>query len=417
MRLNPVKGMRDFPPEEKLLRDFIIRKIEGVFQRFGFDPIETPCVEYWEVLRGKYGSEAENKLIWRFKLPFSEREYALRYDLTVPLARFFARHMPQTPFKRYQIDRVYRYEDPQRGRYREFYQCDVDIIGAEEPYADMEVLEVIIEALKEVGIKNFKVKVNDRRLIYDLFERRVKLEKDASIEVLRVIDKLDKMGIENVEKELKRLVGEEKAREIVKVLEECSSIDHAKNFVENCNYLKTLEMCIDEFKEVVFDASLVRGLDYYTGLIFEVVVEKPRIGSIAGGGRYDNLVELFAKNKYRAVGGSIGIERVIEVCKEMEMFKEVKKSVADCGVMFLKAELFSYALDVARKLRKLGKNVFLLTEPVSVVEGIKFFEKKGIRDVFIVGEREAKEKKVTVQDLEKREKRLVSLEELRAQSS
>ncbi|HID49083.1 MAG TPA: histidine--tRNA ligase, partial [Chromatiales bacterium] len=157
--VQPPKGMRDFPPELQILRKEVFARIEKVFQRYGFDPIETPIVERWEVLSGKYGEEAERKLIWRFKLPYSDREFGLRYDLTVPLARFVARFRPSFPFKRYHIGRVYRYEEPQRGRYREFWQCDIDIVGTESPLPDAEILNVVIDVFEEFGFTNYVLRV------------------------------------------------------------------------------------------------------------------------------------------------------------------------------------------------------------------------------------------------------------------
>ncbi|MEM4556214.1 MAG: ATP phosphoribosyltransferase regulatory subunit, partial [Acidilobaceae archaeon] len=195
------RGFRDFPPEVMIVRKKVIEKIASVFERYGFDPIDTSIIEYWETLAGKYGEEAESKLIWRFKDPWSEREYALRYDLTVPLARFIAmRPDISLPFKRYHIAPVWRHEEPQKGRYREFYQCDADIVGSPYPEADAEILDLVVDVLKEIGFRDFKVLINDRRILSGVFENELRLS--DPIPVYRIIDKLDKIGAEGVRKEL-----------------------------------------------------------------------------------------------------------------------------------------------------------------------------------------------------------------------
>jgi len=214
------RGMRDFTPEVMLLRKRIISRIEDVFERFGFDPIETPILELWESVAGKYGEEAEKQLMYWFQDPWGGRRYALRYDLTVPLARFIADHpsLP-LPFKRYHIGRVYRHDEPQKGRYREFWQCDVDVVGSTYPEADAEVLNVLTTALKEIDLPGFVVRINDRRILAGIFENKLGISGDRLLQVYRAIDKLDKIGWVGVEKELKKLLSSDSVKKIEEVID------------------------------------------------------------------------------------------------------------------------------------------------------------------------------------------------------
>ncbi len=423
MSFLPPKGMRDFPPEIKILREKVFEKIKTVFERFGFDPLETPIVEKWETLKGKYGDEAENRLIWRFQLPYSEKWFALRYDLTVPLARFYARFKPALPFKRYQIGRVYRYEDPQKGRYREFYQCDADIVGAKEPFADIEIIDMMCEVFKAFNFSEFTIKLNDRRILKGLFEDKLNVNSETMLRIFRIVDKLDKIGKKGVISELKKTgLTEEKIRYISEILDlaEVSNeeiLEFLREFEseEVKKGVELLEACLDYSKakhNVKIDLSLVRGLDYYTGMIYEIVVEKPRIGSLSGGGRYDNLIGMFAKENVPAVGGSIGVERLIDAGIENGIFKIEKYTLVQVGVIPLSENAMKYALDVAHELRKNGINTIILYEPTTPVKGIKRLEKKKISYAVLIGEKEASSKTLTFQNLETRERKEYKFEEI-----
>lgn len=413
MFLNPPKGMRDFSPKEKILRDKVFRKIERVFQRFGFEPMETPIVEMWDVLKGKYGDEAENRLIWRFKLPYSDKEFALRYDLTVPLARYFSKYKPSIPFKRYQIGQVYRYEDPQRGRYREFYQCDVDVVGVEEPLPDIEILDVVSSVFEDFGLRNYVIRINDRRVLKKIFEESLGVKDERiMLEVLRTIDKLDKIGKDGVLKELEKYLSKEKIGNVSQILE-TSSFENEEilDFLEKKKF-ENLEKVIELFKtcmdllgsksdKIKIDLSLVRGLDYYTGMIYEVVVTEPKIGSLSGGGRYDNLIGMFAGKKIPAVGGSIGVERLIDVCVEQGVVKYETDMFCDVGIIPLTKEGMSQCWRLADELRRNDLSVFLPYKTFSPIEGIKYFEKKGIKYVILIGKEEVETKTITFQNIEK----------------
>lgn len=425
--VQPPKGMRDFPPELQILRKEVFARIEKVFQRYGFDPIETPIVERWEVLSGKYGEEAERKLIWRFKLPYSDREFGLRYDLTVPLARFVARFRPSFPFKRYHIGRVYRYEEPQRGRYREFWQCDIDIVGTESPLADAEILNVVIDVFEEFGFTNYVLRVNDRRLLKGVFKNALEINSEETLlKVLRTIDKMDRIGKSGVLSQLKGLGLDERRLSAVdeilstneykdneEVLEFLRRYEGIKEVGEAVNVLNEVLGFVKKPERVKLDLSMVRGLDYYTGMIYEAVVTEPRIGSLSGGGRYDDLIGMFIGQRVPAVGGSIGVERLVEAGMELGLFKTGRRTYANIGIVYLQGVPVKKVLEVADALRSSGKNVYVPYEPCkSVVKGIKDLEKRGIRYAVIIGRREYEAGVYTLQDLESRERRSLSLEDL-----
>ncbi len=366
-QVRPPRGFRDFPPDIMILRKRLFSRVERVFRLYGFDPIDTPALEYWSVLAGKYGEEAENRLIWRFKDPWSGREYALRYDLTVPLARFVATHRGiQLPFKRYHIAPVWRHEEPQKGRYREFYQCDADIVGSPYPEADAEIVNVVVDSIRALGFEDgFTVRLNDRRLLRGIFEEELGL-RDV-LPVYRAIDKLDKIGVEGVRRELDKLglnsIVVDKIIAVISVQGDprdilaeidakygrnesvSAALDHLDEMIKLINYIN----------KVKIDLSLVRGLDYYTGPILEVVLDKPRIGSVAGGGRYDNLIGLFLKKEsIPATGASIGIERIIDAGLELGIYSLSEKTITRLQVIVMKREYYDYAWKLANLLRNAG---------------------------------------------------------------
>ncbi|MDT7858871.1 MAG: histidine--tRNA ligase [Candidatus Aenigmarchaeota archaeon] len=423
--VSPPKGFRDFPPEDEILKKEIFSRIEKIFQRYGFDPIETPMVEKWETLAGKYGEEAENRLIWRFKLPYSEKEFGLRYDLTVPLARFVARFNPRFPFKRYQIGRVFRYEDPQKGRYREFWQCDVDIVGESSPLADAEILNIVIDVFEEFGFKNYTIKVNDRRILREIFEKFLGISDYSTIlKIYRIIDKLDKIGKEKVLLLLKELNLGEKLLKQIESFIDASKLSNEEIF----RYLESfdsseIKVAIESLKTILefskkkdrikIDLSLVRGLDYYTGMIYEAVVEEPKIGSLSGGGRYDNLIGIFTGNKIPAVGGSIGVERLIDAGLELGIFKKEKKTYSKVGIVYTKDVDVKRVWEIADYLRNKGINTFVPFESYSgILDGVKDLDKRGVQFALIVGKKEIEEGKLTLQNLLTRERQVVKLEEI-----
>ena len=408
-KIRPPKGFRDFTPEIMILRKELLLRLESLFQRYGYDPIDTPVIEHWEILSGKYGEEAENRLIWRFKDLWSGREYALRYDLTVPLARFIASHQDiPLPFKRYHIAPVWRHEEPQKGRYREFYQCDTDIVGSPYPEADAEIVNLSVDALKVLGFNDgFKIKINDRRLLRGIFEEKLRINEPLA--VYRVIDKLDKIGIDGVRKELIEKVGlnESKMKKILDIIsvrgnpeEILDEIDQKYGNNENVkNALVHLREMIDlilERKSVVLDLSLVRGLDYYTGPILEIVLDKPRIGSVAGGGRYDNLIGMFLRKKIPATGVSIGIERIIDAGLELGIYSLKRKTVTQVQVIVIDSRSYRYAWEVTSKFRSMGLDTRIDLSRLKEQVQRKKARRLSIPVLVFVGVKEAQNRTVTL---------------------
>jgi len=412
---NLPSGLRDFSNEIKILRNKIFSKIEEIFKRFGFDPIETPTIEYWDTMKGKYGEEAENKLIWRFKLPYSDKEYALRYDQTIPLARFFSNRRPNLPFKRYVIDKSYRYENPQKGRYREFYQADFDIMGSKEPESDAEILNIVNFIFKEFNFSNYKIVINDREFLRFVFEKNLNINEEKIKKVYTIIDKLDKIGIENVKKELNNVVGElsDKIVEIIS-LKDQEVIDYLSKYEEiskEINYFNNILDLLNDKSKIEINLSLVRGLDYYTGMIYEAIVEKPRIGSLSGGGRYDNLLRLFTNEEIPAVGGSIGVERLIDVGIELGIFKIDKKTYTEICVVYFE-DTFKDAWNICNKLREIGLNCYIDLMRRDFDKQIKYAVDKDIRFLLIVGKKELLENIVLLQDRYTKEKIKISINNL-----
>ncbi|BBL45893.1 histidine--tRNA ligase [Nanobdella aerobiophila] len=416
MNLEPPAGLRDFTPEIKILRKKIFNRIEKIFIRYGFDPIETSTVEYWDILKGKYGEEAENKLIWRFRLPYSDKEYSLRYDHTIPLARFYSRFQFPLPFKRYVIDKSYRYDNPQKGRYREFYQADFDIIGSREYTSDAEIINLVIEVFKEFKFNNYKIIINNREFLRYIFEKLLSINQDKIFKVYNIIDKLDKIGIENVEKELNSILDTDTSNKIINIiqLKDQELIDYLSKFNdlnELINYNNNIFDLLVDKKNVELSLSLVRGLDYYTGMIFEARVDEPKIGSLAGGGRYDNLIGKFSNRDIPAVGGSIGIERLIDAGIELKIFKMKKKTYTDLVVVYFNNTLKD-AWSICNKLRSIGINCYIDIMSRDFNKQIKYAVDKDIRYLLIVGEKEIKNGFVLLQDRETKERINIKIEEL-----
>lgn len=405
------RGFRDFPPEFVLLRRRIIGVIEDVFERYGFDPIETPVIEYWETLKGKYGEEVESKLLYRFQDPWSEEWLALRYDLTVPLARFVANHAPTLPFKRYHIGRVWRHERPQKGRYREFWQCDADIVGSPYPEADAEVVDLVCDVMETLGYREFTVRLNDRRLLKGVFEEELNLSRygeEKILEVFRAIDKLEKIGREGVKGELlKAGLSEHETERIMetvdvsgnpeKTLGELESQFRGNSNVEAAvSHLRELIDASSHKEDITLDLSMVRGLDYYTGPILEVYVEEPKIGALAGGGRYDDLIERYGGPRTPSTGVSIGLERIIDAGLELGLFNLEKKTCTQVFVVSIGEKFWSYARDVAWEMRREGLRVQVDLMRRNYKKQLEYCERKGIRAVAFIGEKEASTRTITL---------------------
>ncbi|MBI4039873.1 histidine--tRNA ligase, partial [Candidatus Daviesbacteria bacterium] len=391
-----LKGFRDFLPKEALKRQRLIGQLRSVFELFGFDPLETPALEYEEILTGKYGEEGE-KLMYRFT-DQGGRKIALRYDQTVPLARVIAQYpeLPK-PFKRYQIQPVWRGENPQKGRFREFLQCDIDIVGANGLSAEAEVISCALEAAKNLGFKNVKMLINDRSSFNNL-----------KPEFIIAIDKLKKIGKEGVVGELiERGADPDWAKRFI------SAIDQTRpepSFITISNYLKVLGYI--EGVDFEFDPTLARGLDYYTGPIFELVVEDYKAGSLGGGGRFDKLISSFSENTFPAVGFSFGFDRLMDAMDELGLSFQETSSIKVYVTVFSQ-ELRDKSLEIAQKLRKNGINTDInLDINYSLDKQLKYADQKMIPYAVIVGPEEAESNFVTLKNLKQVSQEKVPLDSL-----
>lgn len=395
IKAQTLKGFRDFLPAEARKRQYVINILKQVFESFGFEPLETPALEYEEVLLGKYGNEGD-KLIYRFN-DNGGRKVALRYDQTVPLARLVAQYGNRLPipFKRYQIQPVWRAENTQKGRFREFLQCDIDTVGSPSPLSDTEIISVAASAFEKLGIK-FQIVINDRKL----FEG---LPKKAII----VIDKLKKIGEEGV---IKELVGKEICKNTTdakKLLQLIITKKKTERLEEIFKQLKNLGL-----KNIVYSPVLARGLDYYTGIIFEVECPDYSAGSLGGGGRFDNLIGTFAGRQIPAVGVAFGFDRIIEAMDQLDLFPKDLQTTKVLVTIF-SPDLANKSLGVSSLLRLKNINTESWLDPqVKLEKQLKYADQKDIPYVVIIGPEEVKSGKVILKDLKKRTQVSVSLDEL-----
>jgi len=412
-----LRGMRDFLPRDMIRREKVLRIIRKVFESYGFEPLETPAIEYWEVLSRKCGEDVE-KQIFKFK-DKGGRDVGLRFDLTVPFARVVAQnpYLPK-PFKRYCISRVWRYERPQTGRYREFWQADVDIAGSSLPDADAEVIAVGVDALKALGLSNIEVRLNNRKILEGM-ALKAGVPSDKVLDAFRSIDKLDKIGLEGVKEELSskgipKNISEKLLEfisingEDVEVLEKVRSLLKglkvgAEGVEELISILDILE-AYNVRNYVKIDLSIVRGLDYYTGPIFEYVLKESPSGeqfrlAIAGGGRYDNLIELYGGPHIPATGVSLGVERIIEV---LENGVSKEETLTKIYVIPAKEEARLEAIKIAQKLRRenIPTDIDLMRRKLD--KSLEYADKRGIPFVIIVGPKDLKEGYLVLRDMETR---------------
>lgn len=396
-----LKGFRDYLPQEQIARRKIIAKISEVFERFGFAPIDTPALEYYELLGGKYGEEGE-KLMYKF-VDHGERKVAMRYDLTVPLARVVATYsnLPK-PFKRYQIAPVWRADKPQKGRYRELVQCDIDIVGTDSIIADAEIIAAMNAAYKTLEIGNFVVKFNDRQLVNQALTK-LKVSKKDIVKFMRTLDKLDKIGEEEVVTSL--------SSQGFKV----GILDQYSKFMDSLSkkYVAEMQELLSGLgvEQIKFDKFLMRGLDYYTGIVFEFgLTERPEFGSVGGGGRYDNLIEKTTGVKTPAVGGSIGLDRLFAALTDMGAI--APQTAAEVMVFNLDKTLMPDYLNITTNLRNAGIDTEFYYETVKLDKQFKYAEAKNIQIAVIFGAIEAKKRQVNLKNLKDKQQVTVDLDNL-----
>ena len=411
-----LKGMRDFLPPRMILRQHVIDELRHVFELHGFEPLDTPAIEYAETLEGKFGDEAD-KLIYEFE-DRGGRRVGLRYDLTVPLARVVGSHPELVkPFKRYQISPVWRGEKPAKGRYREFWQCDVDTVGSSSMLADAEVVTVGYESLRRIGFSKFRTKINNRKVLAAIAQYAGVSPEQAGL-VYRAIDKLEKIGLEAVKAELVAANIEQRAvdrlMEILQtqgtpetVLSELASrLATYASGIEGVHELQEIVRYLEdsgvprEFYEI--DFTMVRGLDYYTGPIFETTVEEPKIGSICGGGRYDGLVGMFTHRQVPATGISLGLERIIDVLESLrEAGAPGVQTVTTVLVTVFDASTLRESLRLASELRFEGVNTEVFLGKDKLGSQLRYASRKGIPYAIIIGPDEIAQSTVVVKDLAK----------------
>lgn len=409
-----LKGFRDYGPREQLARQQMFAKIQNVFERFGFLPLSTPVLEYKEILMGKYGDD--EKLVYSFK-DNGDRDVAMRYDLTVPLARFVAQNQNDLalPFKRYQIAPVWRAENTQKGRLREFYQCDVDTVGTNSPTADAEVIACLCTVLDALGIEDYEVQINDRR-IFRLFDG------GNSTDIIRSIDKLDKVGKDGVLKELTEKGLGSDLLEKVKSFLDAAQGDPGKlgeqlmreDLKDVWDALQALQSNLKRFGvdwvKVKFNPTIARGLDYYTSTVFEIRLKNnPEFGSISGGGRYDGLVDTFSEKSLPAVGGSIGIDRLFEALESMDLVQ----SAPAIQVLVINQDesLQNEYLELVTRLRAEHINAEMYYEAAKLDKQFKYAESKGIPFGVIMGTDEQNRGVVKIKKLATREQEEISVED------
>jgi histidyl-tRNA synthetase len=444
----PARGMRDFLPADVRRRAYVIRIIADVYERYGFEPLETPAVENLDTLMGKYGEEG-NQLIFKILKRGEQAEealregkdladLALRYDLTVPLARVVAEYRAQLPkfFKRYQIQPVWRADRPARGRFREFYQCDVDILGSKSMVVEAELCAAVTDVLTRLGFSNFIVRLNHRQVLNGVLDA-AGVPAGLAGEALVALDKLDKIGRDGVDAELQqRGISAEAASKLLGLFEQVGGIGRA-SATANDEVLQQLATFIGkhpagqqglaDLREIItlsratpagarieVDPSLARGLSYYTGAIMEIAVPD-LAGSLGGGGRYDNLVGMFLGQDVPACGFSLGLERIIVVMTERGMFPPgLEGASADVMVTLWNAGNIGEALALAHELRAAGLRVDVYPEPDKIGKQVKYASSRGIPKVAVLGEDEIARGVVAVKDMQSGEQRTVPRNEAAA---
>lgn len=445
---NPARGMRDFLPADVRKRNYVIGIIKEVYESYGFEPLETPAVENLETLMGKYGEEGNqlvfkilkrgDKLVQSAGFSPSERDesrtlnelsdLALRYDLTVPLARVVANNKNDLPkfFKRYQIQPVWRADRPARGRFREFFQCDVDAIGSGSMVVEGEILAAVSEILRRLGFDDFTIRLNHRQVLTDILDTAGVPEK-LHTDALVAIDKLDKIGSEGVAKELNdRGISDAASTMLMEIFAKTEEIlsqekDINRTIVANLINIVSNETLgelgqILKFADkapILIDPSLARGLSYYTGAIMEINVPD-LAGSLGGGGRYDGLIGMFGKEQIPACGFSLGLERILVVMEERGMFPpEIADSApADIMVTIWNEATVTESLKLAGEIRKQGLRVTVYPEPDKLGKQFKYADSIKVRWVCVLAETEIAERKVTLKDMQTGEQQIVNRNEI-----
>ena len=405
MKIKPrlLSGFKDRLPNEAMQKNKMLEILRNVFEGFGFLPIETPHIEYADILLSNVTDE-NKKEIYKFK-DHGDREVGLRFDQTIPLARFISQHKEKLglPFKRYAMGNVFRGERAQKGRYREFMQCDFDFIGSNSLNCDAEIIQVIYHSLKALGCKKFVIFINHRKILEGICKH---FEIEDINFALRIIDKIDKIGVNAIENELNKIT--KKAKELISIIN-LKQNTNAKEFFHSIQYLKQwnkdLEKGIEELEYIYeilsnlidedsyrINFAIARGLAYYTGIVYESVLIENNIGAICSGGRYDNLASNFCDENISGVGASIGIDRLLSV---IDLNLERKEGLIIC----LENRFFAFAYEIASFLRERGLKIEVFPEAKKLKKQLSYANARGYRFVLIIGEEEFQNQKITFKDL------------------
>jgi len=433
------KGTRDYNPDEMKKREYLFEVFKYNFNLYGFNCIETPSMENSEVLNGKYGEEGD-RLIYRIldsgnflknidnknnissnKLKSQISKKGLRYDLTVPFARYVSMNRDKItmPFKRYQIQPVWRADRPQKGRFREFYQCDIDYIGTKSIVCESEIISLVYSIFNKLKFDNFEIKLNNRKILLGISEElnfKNKFEKFCIL-----IDKIDKIGISGLKKEMKlNKFPTSSIKQLISLIElkgnNSSKINYVKTFLSNSKIglegiseIKNLMKIKNDF---TLDFTLARGLSYYTSTIFEVVPTNNNIGSLCGGGRYDDLTEIFGYKNISGIGISFGIERIIEVLNTNNLFPKNIESNNNVLISYLSNDLIKNSLELANKLREKGIPTDLYSEKAKLKKQLQYANNNNIPFVIIIGEDEIKNKKYMLKNMKDGNQNLLTINEI-----
>lgn len=408
-----IAGIMELLPDEQKVLDEMKATIEETFKDYGFSSIDTPVIEKNEILFAKGGGETEKQI---FEIASDSKDMSLRFDLTVPLARYVSEHFSELsfPFKRYQIGKVYRGERNQKGRYKEFYQADVDIIGHNNLsiYNDALLAFVMYEAFRRIDFPNITFHINNRKLLNGFFKS---LEIEDTTEVLRTIDKKDKIGLEKTTNILNDLIGEDKSNKIIEfigsnlsnkeTIEKLSDLSDNDIYKEGLEELKTVYEYMVKFgvddSNIKIDLSITRGLDYYTSTVYETFIDGyESIGSVCSGGRYENLSSNFTKQNLPGVGMSIGLTRLFYQLKELGLIKDKKKNKVNILILPMDSKYNFYAIDVLKRLKEEGKQADIYLEKGKFKKKINYADKINTNYVIIIGEDEVSKNEVSIKNME-----------------
>ena len=440
------KGTRDFSSDIMMQRNYVFKTIQSAFQRFGFMPVETPAMENLDTLMGKYGEEGD-RLIFKVlnsgdylskaslgidttskSLTKQISEKALRYDLTVPLARYVVQNRNDItfPFKRYQMQPVWRADRPQKGRFREFYQCDADVVGSDSLLYEVELLQLYDEVFAMLGMQDYSICINNRKVLSGIAE--IICESEKLIDITVALDKLDKIGVEKVQEEMRlKGIGNEAIDKITPLFDLSGSNTNKLEKLES--FLSDSEVGLKGIEELRFvlnmlsdiglrkakielDVTLARGLNYYTGAIFEVKTNEMQMGSIGGGGRYDDLTSMFGLKDVSGVGISFGVDRICLVLEELNLFPDSLATSTQIMFVNFGQQETAYCMKLLKQLRDAGINAEIYPTPAKIKKQMNYADKKGVQYVVLVGEDEMVSGNLTVKNMSEGTQQSLAIEDL-----